>query len=86
MNEETTPSAPKARCREALAQLYLYLDGESLSEQRRLEIKEHLDDCPPCGERFYMEELVVKLVAHAGECTECPDSLKIKIKNLIQEF
>ncbi|MFO7548834.1 MAG: zf-HC2 domain-containing protein [Acidimicrobiia bacterium] len=49
-------------CDEALASLYLYLDGEidGLSAER---IRRHLDDCPPCGHLFDFEErlqLVVK--------------------------
>ncbi len=36
-------------CAEAVRQLYVYLDGE-LTEERRLEIAVHLDDCGPCAD------------------------------------
>jgi mycothiol system anti-sigma-R factor len=35
-------------CDEAVRQLYVFLDGE-LTEERRYEIKVHLDDCGPCA-------------------------------------
>ena len=33
-------------CQEAIHTLYHYLDGE-LTEYRRVEIRHHLDECPP---------------------------------------
>ena len=34
------------RCDDAVYELYTFLDGE-LTDQRRAEIRRHLDDCPP---------------------------------------
>lgn len=36
-------------CMEAVRQLYVYLDGE-LTEERRLDIAVHLDECGPCAD------------------------------------
>ena len=43
-----------SECREALETLYNFLDGE-LTEQRRQEIQQHLDECSPCLEAFDFE-------------------------------
>ena len=40
----------KERCKETLQRVYLFLDGEMLSESERLEIEVHLEECPPCFE------------------------------------
>ena len=38
----------QVNCEEAVHELYIYLDGE-LTEERREEIRIHLDYCGPCG-------------------------------------
>lgn len=42
-------SAPPGACRELLAELFDYLDGE-LSAARYRALERHLDRCPCCGE------------------------------------
>jgi mycothiol system anti-sigma-R factor len=42
-------------CQDALDRLYAYLDRE-LDAEKATEIREHLGDCPPCGEAFAFEE------------------------------
>ena len=44
----------KGDCVEAVHLLYHYLDGE-LTVERRVLIRQHLDDCPPCGQAFDFE-------------------------------
>jgi len=44
----------KGDCVEAVHLLYHYLDGE-LTAERRVLIRQHLDDCPPCGQAFDFE-------------------------------
>ncbi len=41
-------------CNETIERLYTYLDGE-LTDERRHEIKEHLDECAPCLGAFDFE-------------------------------
>jgi mycothiol system anti-sigma-R factor len=72
-------------CRETLAEAYLYLDGEILSQRRRLEIAHHLEECGPCLERYGLEKEVTLIVGRLRGLTHCPDELKIRIANLIQE-
>jgi mycothiol system anti-sigma-R factor len=83
MNEEQ-PSK-NDRCREMLAQIYLFIDREGLPEQRRNEIRQHLESCPPCGGEHAVEERFVQLIADVG-CTNCPDDLRLRITSLLQEF
>jgi len=73
-------------CRETLEQAYLYLDGEGLSEQRRREIRAHLEDCVPCYERVGIEQEVTALLAKLRGCTACPDELRVRITSLIERF
>ena len=70
-------------CDDALHELYTYLDGE-LTDERRAAIKQHLDDCPPCGE-FYEFEAELRVVI-AKKCTEqVPDSLKQRIAQALDK-
>ena len=64
-------------CSEAIHTLYHFLDGE-LTEERRVEIRRHLDDCSPCLEAFDFEaEVRVMIAAKCQE--EVPESLRIRI-------
>ncbi len=64
-------------CREALGELYEFLDGE-LTEVRRLEIQTHLQACLPCWEAFDFE---AELKIFVGKrCREtAPESLKERV-------
>ena len=69
-------------CEEALAELYTFLDGE-LTEERRVTIRRHLDDCNPCLEAFDFEAELRRVVAE--RCRESvPDHLRARIAMLIQ--
>ncbi len=68
-------------CDEALHQLYHFLDGE-LTDERRVEIRTHLDDCPPCFEAFDFEaELRIVISHHCRETV--PEALKQRIAALL---
>ncbi len=45
----------KEHCREILARAYLFLDGEGLSAEERVEIEVHLEECAPCLERYDLQ-------------------------------
>ena len=64
-------------CREALEALYVYLDGE-LTEERRIIIKGHLDDCPPCGDAFDFTLELRQVVAQRCR-EEVPEALRLRI-------
>ena len=64
-------------CSEAIVRLYHFLDGE-LTEERRVEIRRHLDDCGHCLEAFDFEaEVRVMIAARCRD--EVPESLRIRI-------
>ena len=64
-------------CGEAIEKLYTFLDGE-LTDQRRLEIRRHLDDCSPCLEAFDFEaELRVMISVRCRD--EVPEALRVRV-------
>jgi mycothiol system anti-sigma-R factor len=74
----------KEDCRQALEKVYLYLDGELLSEAEREEIRAHLEDCPPCLESYGVQSEVAAVVARLKGSAACPDRLKSKIAHFLQ--
>ncbi len=76
----------KERCKETLQRVYLFLDGEMLSESERLEIEVHLEECPPCFESYGLEREVQRMiVSRLRGTTPCPEHLKSRIANLLDE-
>ena len=75
----------KEDCRETLQKAYLFLDNEVLSQAERVEISVHLEACRPCLERFGLEGEVTSLVARLKGSEPCPDRVRSRIENLIQE-
>lgn len=71
-----------ADCNETLRELYLYLDGQ-LTDDDRIHIQQHLDDCSPCLEAYDFEaelRLVVK-----SRCTdEVPEALRARIAKALE--
>jgi len=63
-----------ANCEEALADLYTFLDGE-LTDEKRIVIQHHLDDCSPCLE-VYDFEAELRLVIKKRCVDEVPDRLR----------
>jgi mycothiol system anti-sigma-R factor len=59
----------KPQCKEALAQIYTYLDGE-LTPDARVVIGRHLEECPPCGDLFGFQADLKKLIAQ--RCVDQP--------------
>lgn len=64
-------------CREALVQLYPFLDGE-LDDALRARINQHLTDCPPCGRAFDFES-ELKAVVKDRCADRVPDALRSRI-------
>jgi|tagenome__1003787_1003787.scaffolds.fasta_scaffold15126060_1 mycothiol system anti-sigma-R factor len=64
-------------CADALEELSLYLDGE-LTDQKRSQIRHHLDDCNPCFEAFDFEaELRIVISTRCRD--EVPETLRTRI-------
>lgn len=71
-------------CREAVEQLYGYLDG-MLDDARRTVIKSHLDGCPECFEAYgFHYEL--KVVVSRRCQTELPESLRARVLAALEAF
>ena len=69
-------------CVEAVELLYHYLDGE-LTDDRRVLIQHHLDDCPPCFEAYDFEAELRMVIAR--KCREeVPDSLRMRIAQALE--
>ena len=72
------------QCFETWELLYHYIDGE-LTEERRITITRHLDDCPPCGDAFQFESELRVVIAE--RCRErVPDSLRQRVAEAIQRI
>ena len=81
-HDHNGPQAPKGhdhsgKCDEALAELYVFLDGE-LTEQKRAAIGEHLDDCSPCLEVYDFEAELRLVIKHRCQ-DQVPESLREKV-------
>ncbi len=69
-------------CEEAVHELYTYLDGE-LTEERREEIRIHLDYCGPCGGAAEFETELRRVIAN--RCKDrVPDSLIRRVAEAIE--
>jgi mycothiol system anti-sigma-R factor len=68
-------------CKDALHQLYDFLDGE-LTEDKRAAIKHHLDTCQPCAEPYDFEA-ELRLIIRKKCAETVPDSLISKIRDAL---
>ena len=75
----------KESCKEVLARAYMFLDGEGLSVVDRQEIEVHLEECGPCLERYGLEKETQALLARLRGKAPCPDGLKTRIFNLLDQ-
>ena len=67
----------KPHCEETLSELATYLDGE-LTEEVRLKIAVHLEECPPCGEIAEFQAELKRVIA--SKCVDhVPDELRARI-------
>lgn len=72
-----------ADCEETIERLYHYLDGE-LTDERRSEIKRHLDECSPCLDAYGFESELRQVIAH--RCRDhVPDTLLARVRMALAE-
>jgi len=72
---------PSVDCDEAVHELYHYLDGE-LTEERRAQIRVHLDWCGPCGGAAGFEAELRQVIA--SRCKDrVPQSLIDRVARAI---
>jgi mycothiol system anti-sigma-R factor len=65
-------------CKECEERLYTFLDRE-LDEAEQREVREHLDRCPPCVERFQFEGNVLHAIGEIGRKGGCPEETRKRI-------
>lgn len=65
-------------CRECVEHLYEFLDRDLTPDLER-EIREHLEDCPPCGEQYDFEELFLKFLRARCRAQGAPAELKKRV-------
>jgi len=71
-------------CEEALHELYTFLDGE-LTDMKRTQIRDHLDDCSPCLEAFDFEAELRIVIKHRCK-DEVPESLRDRVAEKLATF
>jgi mycothiol system anti-sigma-R factor len=70
-------------CQDALHELYHFLDGEELTDERRAAIETHLDTCQPCAEPYDFEAELRMVIRR--KCREqVPESLLFKIRKALE--
>jgi mycothiol system anti-sigma-R factor len=70
-------------CRDTVARLYEYLDGE-LTEERRLHIQRHLDECTSCFQAVGFERELRVVIAN--RCRDrVPEDLLSRIRAAISK-
>lgn len=65
-------------CREAMARLYEYLDGE-LTEVRAAEVRDHLDECAPCLTLSRFETAYLRFLEARARARGAPPHMKRRI-------
>ncbi|MBL0058564.1 MAG: zf-HC2 domain-containing protein [Elusimicrobia bacterium] len=69
-------------CEGILDRLHEFLNRRELTPADEEEIRQHLKACPPCGDRFEFEELLLDRLRKADPC-RCPDSLRARVQALL---
>jgi mycothiol system anti-sigma-R factor len=72
-------------CRDVLEEVYLYLDLEC-TDDRRMVIREHLDECSPCLREYGIEQEVKALVARCCGSELAPAELKQRLRLKLAEL
>lgn len=70
-------------CTEILDHLYEYIDNE-MPTKDCADIKQHLDECAPCLEKYGLEQAVKALVHRSCGCDEVPGDLRRKVLDRIR--
>ena len=72
-------------CQQAVRRLHLFVDRE-LSSQEVSEVRQHLDDCPPCRERFQFQASLKRLIHDRVAHESCPEEVRSRLfSSLLQK-
>lgn len=84
MTDDKLPQ-PRATCDEVLIHLYEYINHQDVTVELEVQIRQHLDDCRHCFSKYEFEEQLLKRL-RALQTTCCPDTLREKIRLLVQHY
>lgn len=70
MGDSDGEQPPHGHCDDVVESMYLYLDEEQLSDEKRAEVRSHLNECIPCLESFEFEAEFKQIVR-----TKCKDEV-----------
>ena len=71
-------------CSEILQRVYVFIDNE-LEDASTEEIRQHLEECAPCLDRYDLERCVKKVVHRSCGSEHAPASLREKVLLRITE-
>ena len=69
-------------CNECLDRLDSYTDRE-LSEAELREVKQHLEECPPCEDRYQFQADLKRLVKVCCDQGRAPAHLRSKLREIL---
>ena len=69
-------------CEGVLDRLHEYLNRRDLTPADVEDIRRHLKECPPCGDRYSFEEKLLERLKESDPC-QCPERLRSRIKALL---
>jgi anti-sigma factor (TIGR02949 family) len=69
-------------CEAILDRLHEFLNQRELTRSDVDDIRRHLKECPPCGNRYEFEEHLLERLKKSEPC-QCPERLRSRIKALL---
>lgn len=82
MEKSQETDSAGGECNETIARLYTFLDGE-LTQDRKEQIRRHLDECSPCLEAFEFESELRSMIASKTR-DRCPEALRNRIAAILK--
>jgi len=71
-------------CDELLAEVYLLLDKECGAEHE-VQLRKHLEACPPCLEQYGIDEQIKQLLARKCGGDHAPEDLRTRLRASIRK-
>lgn len=72
-------------CDKILDHAYEFLNRRDVTPAEDAAFRKHLNDCPPCGDKFEFERKLLLRLKAAGGC-QCPEGLKARVKSLLERM
>ncbi|MDR7301271.1 mycothiol system anti-sigma-R factor [Haloactinomyces albus] len=75
---------PDATCEDVLAEVWLFLDNECDGTRREI-LRQHLDECGTCLERYGIEEHLKELLHRKCGGEHAPEELRERLRSSIRD-